>query len=100
MDCPVHGHADYSLVEPFEIDNEELSGLSPKQCFVLGVEWRQFYEKVRKREPFSMGMHESNYARLARMARRHGALILGGCIAASWYSISVRWDEEVKSEPT
>jgi hypothetical protein len=62
---------DYGLVEPFGIDNGELSGLSRQECFTLGVEWQMFREKL-DAEPgaFSEQVHMANVARLSAMCRR------------------------------
>ena len=31
------------LIEGFDIDNGELEGLTPQECFIIGVEWCQFF---------------------------------------------------------
>lgn len=77
--------SEYSLIESFHIDNGQLRGLSPQQCFVLGVEWQTFYDKLRvaqlagDEEPceglgvasFHATVRVENLDRLSRLLRKH-----------------------------
>ena len=36
----------FEMMDPFEIDNGELTNLSPELCFALGVEWCIFRSEL------------------------------------------------------
>lgn len=65
------------LEEPFDVDDGELDGLTPQQCFTLGVEWsniRAAADSDRLDDPFLI--HELNVPRIKAIARRRKDLIL------------------------
>jgi hypothetical protein len=70
--------ADFKMCEPFGIDDGELDGLSPQQCFVLGVEWQKFYDialrwKAGTLTSFKDMCHSSeNLERIKALLERHG----------------------------
>lgn len=75
--------AEFGLIEPFDVDHGELDGLTPAQCFTLGVEWERFCcalyqsnpktgEKKEEAQPFAFLCNERNAERLIAMAERHG----------------------------
>lgn len=63
--------ANFDLCEPFDIDNGELDGLTPQECFVLGVEWCQFWKLLDDGTAFELTVHERNASRLQALAVRH-----------------------------
>ena len=59
--------SNYGIIEPFDIDAGELDGLSPQQCFVLGVEWSTVRDALdARRELGPMMVHAANVPRLMR----------------------------------
>lgn len=64
--------ADYRCVEPFDIDHGELDGMTPQECFTLGVEWQMFRRQMEDGEPFERQVHSANADRLIAMCRRNG----------------------------
>lgn len=71
-------NAEFGMVESFGIDHGELDGLTPAQCFCLGVEWQTYYEVVqlhqrRRRLPRSpMLLRSVNRARIEGLLKKHG----------------------------
>ena len=62
----------YALVEPFDVDNGELDGLTLVDAFVFGVEWQQFRTEIQGVSGFSKTVHKANSERLAKMCSRRG----------------------------
>jgi len=62
----------YNLTEPFGIDDEELIGFSPEMCFVMGVEYGLFLERLSSGRAFTVQAHMGNSGRIMDTARRHG----------------------------
>ena len=62
--------AKFGLVEPFDIDDGQLSGLSPAECFVLGVEWQMVAEQAAQPDAFERPIHRRNVERLQRLLIR------------------------------
>jgi hypothetical protein len=65
----------YGLVEPFDIDRGELDGLTPQECFTLGVEWEMFRARLESGEAFVTQVHTANAQRLLAMCRRKGRAV-------------------------
>ena len=66
---------EFELVEPFDVDDGSLVGLSPAMCFTLGVEWEQFRQHLKDAQPFSILVIDKNADRLVALAERHGRFI-------------------------
>lgn len=64
--------AEYEQYEPFGIDNGELDGLSPQECFVLGYELAQIHELAEHVDGFSKTVHATNQPRIEDSLRRRG----------------------------
>lgn len=62
---------EWGLVESFGIDDGELDGLLPHECFTLGVEWRLFYEQLLRGQAFEQTVHVRNRLRLRALCSRH-----------------------------
>lgn len=62
----------WSLVEPFDIDNGELDGLSGQECFVLGVEWAIVRHLLEGGGGFCKTVHAASVQRLVNLGRRSG----------------------------
>lgn len=85
----------YELVDKFEIDNEELNGLSNTTSFVLGVEWEMFRNRLASEfGKFSATINSANAIRLKNLCSRHGRKAevtwkFGDTIAEGWCRITV-----------
>ena len=62
----------YELVEPFDIDQGELDGVTPQVVFCLGFEFCQFRIKFDGGGPLRETVHTENVSRLKRMCIRRG----------------------------
>lgn len=65
---------DYCIVDSFEIDDGSLEGVSPVQCFVLGVEWYMVYLKLIDEsgpERFDVTVNSLNANRLIKVANKY-----------------------------
>ena len=49
--------AEFGLIKSFDIDNGELDGFTPQQCFVLGYELCQIDEALKRSDPISKPVH-------------------------------------------
>ena len=65
------GKGSFELVEPFDMDDVSLSGLSPQFAFILGVEWQVFRQRLKSGQPFTTLCLPQNAARLVKMAEHH-----------------------------
>lgn len=59
------------LVEPFDIDDGSLKGLSPEYAFALGVEWQIFRHRLHSGKPFVTFCLPENANRLVKVAERN-----------------------------
>lgn len=66
---------EYELVEPFDIDNGELRGVSAEKAFCLGVEFYMFRQRLVDEDRFHDYVCKENAKRLQRMAERHGRFV-------------------------
>lgn len=85
--------AEYSPVEPFGVDGGELDGLTPAECFTLGVEWQMVYALADEPEAFERPVHAANRDRLAapldRRGRRHTMTFMRDDVSESWLWLRV-----------
>jgi hypothetical protein len=65
----------YELIEPFDIDDGSLEGISPKEAFALGVEWLMFRRRLQSGQPFKIWCLSNNAARLVKLAERHNRFV-------------------------
>ena len=82
-------HADFSLVEPFDIDDGSIEGLSAQECFALGVEWQLFRSRLATGKPFTDLVLASNAARLTKLAERQQRFVEARPASDGWVSITV-----------
>lgn len=54
----------FSCDRPFDIDDGQLDGLPPQQCFVLGYELAQIDSLLRSGRAFSKPIHANNAERI------------------------------------
>lgn len=57
--------SEFGLIKSFRIDDGELDGLRPKDCFVLGYELAVIDELVKRDDPISRPVHAENRERIA-----------------------------------
>jgi len=80
----------HHLVEPFEIDDGSLNGLTVQEAFALGVEWAMFRERLKCGKPFRDLCMAKNAERLEKLAERNGRFSESQHIAArGWAAIWV-----------
>jgi len=63
-------NAEFGLVESFDIDNGELDGLTPQNCFVLGFELAQIIALARHPGGSQRPVHLANKARIEKHLRK------------------------------
>ena len=66
-----NNEGDWGIIESFGVDNGELDGLTPAQCFTLGVEWERFYRQLLSDEPFKMLVNAHNCDRIQELVKKH-----------------------------
>jgi len=59
-------------VESFGVDHGELEGLSPQECFTLGVEWQMVRAKADQPDGFDQLVHAANRGRVEAMLDKRG----------------------------
>jgi hypothetical protein len=64
--------AEFKLCEPFGIDDGELDGKSPQECFVLGYELAQVDMLLRDKAAFERPIHADNFERITRSLLKAG----------------------------
>lgn len=58
--------ADFGLVKTFDIDDGQLDGLSPQECFVLGYELAAIDHMLTRPHRISLPVHAANKDRIAK----------------------------------
>lgn len=61
----------WDCVEPFDVDDGELDGLSAALCFALGAEWEMVRSAIGSAEAFGRTIHLENRERISAMLTRH-----------------------------
>lgn len=88
----------FSDVEPFGVDDGELDGLTPQQCFALGVEWQMVRRQADSPEPFERPVHSANRVRLAAVldarGREYRMEFMADDRSESWLWLSVAPEED------
>lgn len=67
--------AEYGCVEPFNIDDGQLDGLTPQQCFVLGYELAITSAEMEQGLKIGKPVHPQNRERLEQAAKLRGRRI-------------------------
>lgn len=79
-----------TIIEPFDVDDGELDGLSPQLCFVLGVEWAMVREALdADRQLGPLWVHAQNVPRLRAMIRRRRGLILSAAPTSDGWALLI-----------
>lgn len=61
--------AEFGLVKSFGIDNGELDGLRPQECFVLGYELAMIDALLKEPKGFNRPVHAHNKERIEKACR-------------------------------
>ncbi len=81
----------WGMVKSFDVDNGELDGLTPSQCFVLGYELAQIDAAVKAGEAISTPVHALNRERIAKTfdlaGRGYSLTWLQGDASESWMQL-------------
>lgn len=85
--------AEFGLVKSFDIDNGELDGLRPKDCFVLGYELAQIDALLESGVELSRPIHAENRERIdkscANAGRQYKISWMPGDSSESWMMLHV-----------
>lgn len=85
--------AKFGLIKSFSIDDGELDGMTPQECFVLGYELAQIDNRLKSGESFSQMVHLDNRTRIEDACRDAGRTFkvswLDNDPAESWLSLTV-----------
>jgi hypothetical protein len=65
----------FALVEPFDIDDGSLKGITPEKAFSLGVEWQLFKQRLDSHKAFTTFCLPENAIRIVKMVERHKRLV-------------------------
>jgi hypothetical protein len=70
-------NGEFEQGDSFGIDNGELDGLSPQECFVLGCEWQSVISTADQNpdRPLSFTVHASNKDRLEKAITRRSRAV-------------------------
>lgn len=75
------------LLASFDIDDDELDGVTSELAFVLGVEWQQFWADVQKGVEFERPVHKVNVERLSALAADHGFIVTVEHVDETWSTL-------------
>lgn len=63
---------EFGLIKSFSIDNGELEGLSPQECFVLGYELATIDERLKVAAAWTQMVHAENRTRIEDACAKSG----------------------------
>jgi len=92
------------LIEPFDIDDGSLQGITPEYAFALGVEWTFFRQRLKSGKPFKFLCLPQNAKRLVAIAERNRRFVEDrqtACVEWTqiWVGDSIGF-ERLELEPT
>ena len=79
----------HDLVQPFDIDDGSLDGVSRTECFALGVEWQLFRDRLKSQHPFTLLVLANNAARLTQLAERSRRFVESRPASDGWAELTV-----------
>lgn len=89
--------ATWGPLRPFDIDGEQLDGMTPQQCFVLGYELAQIDSLVKLPEGFERPVHSANRQRieveLRKESREYSLTFMQDDVSESWMWLAVKAKE-------
>ena len=78
----------YGLQFGFDIDDGQLDGFSPQECFVLGFELGDITRRFQNGDKFQVPVHAANADRIRKASRIYGADIqldwMSDDVSESW----------------
>lgn len=81
-------------VESFGVDDGELDGLTPAECFTLGVEWEMVRAQLKTGDAFEHTVHVENRDRIAAMVAHQGRVarftFMENDVSESWLAMEVK----------
>lgn len=90
--------AEYNFSFKFDIDANELNGLSRVECFVLGFEFSQVCNAIRNvaegADPDNLPIHARNTARIRAFARREKVAIWLSPVVDGWRELRFVEEDE------
>jgi hypothetical protein len=90
--------AKFGLIKSFQIDNGELDGLRPQECFVLGYELAQVDQLLKATPEIERPVHANNRSRIESACedagRPYQLTWLSGDVSESWLQLEVAAIEE------
>jgi hypothetical protein len=82
---------EFGLIRPFDIDDGQLDGLRPQECFVLGYELAQVDALLKDGSRFVCNFHAENKDRIEAYARKLGRECrfswMQGDVSESWLTL-------------
>jgi hypothetical protein len=85
---------DFGFVRRFLIDDGQLDGYSPQECFVLGYELATIDEAVSRGEAFSRPVHSANRERIELVLKdssvKHRFTWLSDDRSETWVQLDIR----------
>lgn len=86
--------ASFGLIRPFDIDDGQLDGLTPQQCFVLGYELAQIDHRLTMPDAIEGQLvHAENRDRIegacVKANRPHKLTWMEGDLSESWMTLDV-----------
>lgn len=85
--------AEFGLIKSFQIDDGQLDGMTPQQCFVLGYELAQVDEQGKGHIGFERPVHADNHERIEKSLKDAGRMFsftwLEGDSSESWMDLRV-----------
>lgn len=92
---------EFGLLKSFDIDNDELDGLSPQEVFVLGYELAQVDLGLEGKSAITRPVHAENRQRIIKScddsARQYRLTWLPGDVSESWLLLEVAARENHES---
>lgn len=93
---------DYKLIKKFHIDNGELDGVPPQQCFVLGYELATIDHLLTLPAAFEKPVNAENHARVTQAcqaAKRDFTLAwMANDVSENWLWLTVQGQETTKTD--
>jgi hypothetical protein len=84
------------MVESFDIEDGQLDGLTPQQCFVRGCEWGTFKTACDDSYAFRRTVHRERVERLCKVAARRGRTFRIEHLDDQWTEIVVDLDDDLR----
>ncbi len=85
--------SDFGLIKSFDIDDGQLDGMTPQQCFVLGYELAAGDCLLKMSPQLSQKVHAANKERIEKACKDAGRSFrltwMGGDVSETWMLLTV-----------